>query len=346
MPVVPNTLERLVFLRLNRGPGPFLDLLSTGSFHAAAAGVGLGVFEALREGPRSVAGLADAVGADPDILESLCNLLVAGGYLDERGGTYQNTAMTRRWLTDSEGTNMGPWLVTWDEVVLPFWARELRTVLREGEPSVDIYTWADEQGLADVLHTGFRSTARLAREDALSVVTLPDGATRLLDVGGGHGLYAAAFAAANPELEATVVDLEHARETCEETVRDEGVADRVSFRAGDYLTDELGTEYDLALVFNALHAHDPETNTELLGRVFDALAPGGRIAVMEEFTGEGPTPIARTATRFIDVTYRVTLGARTYPSADVEGWLREAGFENVRTKRTQMGVGFVLGERP
>jgi SAM-dependent methyltransferase len=346
MPIVPNTLERFAFLRLNRGPGPFLDLLSTGSFHAVAGAIDLGVFEALADGPVSVAGLADAVEADPAVLESLCDFLAAGRYLDEHGGTYRNTAMTRRWLTDEEGRNMAPWLTAWAEVVLPFWERELRTVLHEGAPTVDIYTWAAENGLADTLHAGFRSTARLASEDALHVVGVPAGATRLLDVGGGHGLYAAAFAAANPELTGTVLDLEHARETFEETVAEAGVADRVAFRAADYLVDDLGEGYDLALVFNALHAHDPETNAELLGRTFESLAPGGRIAVMEEFTGEGPTPIARTATRFVDLTYRVTLGARTYPSADVEAWLRDAGFENVRTKRTRTGVGFALGERP
>jgi SAM-dependent methyltransferase len=346
MPVVPNTLERLAFLRLNRGPGPFLDLLSTGIFHAVTAAIGLRVFETLRTGPLEPDALAARVDAGPAVLKSLCELLVGGGYLDRTGEGYRNTAMTRRWLTDAEGTNMAPWLTAWDEVVLPFWERELDTVLGEGAPSVDIYTWAAETGRADTLHAGFRATARLASEDALSVVGVPDGAARLLDVGGGHGRYAAAFAAANPELTGAVVDLKHARETFTETVAEEGVADRVAFRAGDYLTDDLGSEYDLALVFNVLHAHDPETNAELFGRVFDALAPGGRIAVLEEFTGEGPSPIARTATRFVDFTYRVTLGARTYPSADVEGWLRDAGFENVRTGRTRTGVGFVLGERP
>lgn len=346
MPVVPNTLERLAFLRLNRGPGPFLDLLSTGSFHAATAAIDRGVFEALADGPRSVASLAETVSADPAVLESLCDLLVAGGYLDRSDDDYRNTGMTRRWLTDAEGTNMAPWLTAWDEVVLPFWEREMATVLREGAPSVDIYTWAAETGRADTLHAGFRAAARLASEDALTVVGVPDGETRLLDVGGGHGLYAVAFAGANPDLTATVVDLEAARETCEDTIAAEGVTDRITFRAGDYLVDDLGSDYDLALAFNVLHAHDTETNRDLLGRVFDALGPGGRVAVLEEFTGEGPTPIARTATLFVDLTYRVTLGARTYPSADVEGWLRDAGFENVRTKRTRTGVGFVLGERP
>lgn len=346
MPIVPNTLERLAFLRLNRGPGPFLDLLSTGSFHAVTAAYELGVFETLERGPRSVADVAAAVEADPAVLGSLCELLVAAGYLRERSGTYRNTRLTHRWLTEAEGTDMGPWLVAWDRVVLPYWTEEFETALHEGRPSVDIYTWAAETGRADTLHAGFRAAARLARDAALRVVGVPDGDARLLDVGGGHGLYAAAFAVENPALEATVLDSEAARGTFTDTVAREGVADRVAFRTADYLVDDLGTDHDLALVFNVLHAHDPETNRELLGRVRESLAPGGRVAVMEEFTGEGPTPIARTATRFVDLTYRVTLGARTYPSADVEGWLRDAGFENVRTERTRTGVGFVLGERP
>lgn len=369
MPIVPNLIERFVLLRLNRGPGPFLDLLAMGSFRAVTAALDLGVFETLADGARTAPSLATEVDADTDALDSLCALLVEGGYLrrdtDDSHEVYALTAMSRRWLTDAEGTNMGPWLVAWDEVVLPFWDAELDRTLREGGPSTDIYTWAAETGRADTLHAGFRAAARLAREDALAVVPVPeragigpaDGPVRLLDVGGGHGLYAAAFAAENPELEATVLDHPAARPVFDETVAEAGVADRVRFRSADYLTDDLrnpdadeGAEeaahYDLAFLFNVVHAHEAATNRALLERVRAALRPGGQVAVLDQFTGDGRTPVARAGTRFVDLTYRVTLGAHTYPADEVEQWLRDAGFVDVRTERRFSGLGFVLGTAP
>ncbi len=349
MPVVPNAVERLAMLRLNRGPGPLLDLLGAGSFHAVAPAIDLGVFEAL-DTPRTAADLAAEFDADTDTLESLLAFLGATGYLERDGDRYANTAMTIRWLTDAHDTNMAPWLTAWQKVVLPFWEREFERVLREGEPSVDIYTWAAEDSeRAATLHAGFRAAASLAREDALATVPVPSGATRLLDVGGGHGLYAVAFADEYPDLSAVVLDHPAAEPSFEATIDDAPeVADRVTFRAGDYLEgdlDERDEGYDVALLFNVVHAHDAATNRALLGRVFDALRPGGVVAVLDQFTGDGRTPIPRTAVRFVDLTYRVTLGAHTYPAEEVTGWLEDAGFDDVRVKRRFSGVTFALGRK-
>lgn len=352
MPVVPNAVERLAFLRLNRGPGPFLDLLAAGSFHAVAPAIDLGVFEALRS-PRTVADLAAELDADAETLESLLAFLVATGYVGRDGERYTNTAMTTRWLTDAHDTNTGPWLTAWQEVVFPFWEREFDRVLREGEPPTDIYTWvAEDPDRAATLHAGFRAAARVAREDSLETVPVPDGATRLLDVGGGHGLYAVAFAREHPNLSAVVLDHPAAEPSFEATLADTpGVADRVAFRAADYLEDALddsveGEGYDVALLFNVVHAHDAATNRALLERAFEVLRPGGIVAVLDQFTGDGRTPIPRTAVRFVDLTYRLTLGAHTYPAEEVTEWLEESGFADARVKRRFSGVTFALGRRP
>ena len=53
MPVLPNALEKLVFVDLNLGPGSFLDLWSGLGLQAVLAALRLGVFEALRDGPAS-----------------------------------------------------------------------------------------------------------------------------------------------------------------------------------------------------------------------------------------------------------------------------------------------------
>lgn len=353
MPVVPNAVERLAFLRLNRGPGPFLDLLAAGSFHAVAPAIDLGVFEAL-EPPRTAVDLAAELDVDPETLESLLAFLVATGYVGRDGERYTNTAMTTRWLTDAHDTNMGPWLTAWQEVVFPFWEREFDRVLREGEPPTDIYTWvAEDPDRAATLHAGFRAAARVAREDALGTVSVPDGATRLLDVGGGHGLYAVAFAREHSNLSAVVLDHPAVEPSFRDTLEDAPeVAGRVTFRAGDYLEDDLdasgedGARYDVALLFNVVHAHDAATNRALLERVFEVLRPGGVVAVLDQFTGDGRTPIPRTAVRFVDLTYRLTLGAHTYPAEEVTGWLEDAGFADARVKRRFSGVAFALGRRP
>lgn len=69
-------------------------------------------------------------------------------------------------------------------------------------------------------------------------------ARRLLDLGGGHGLYAIAFSMKNPELEAVVYDLPEVIVATEQFIRNYE-ADRVTTHAGDFFRDPLGNGYDI-----------------------------------------------------------------------------------------------------
>jgi len=280
-----------------------LDLFGAAGFESVTLALRIDVFETLAaaDGALSPVELADRVDAHPDGVAMLCNFLVAEGYLATAGSRgrdrYRLTPMTERWLLAESETDMGPWLTFWDELVFPFWERELETAVREGEPSQSIYEWFGEApGRWETAQEGFRATASL-----------------LLDVGGGHGLYAMELCRRYPELSATIFDFPGAIEAISDGIPAD-LSGRVDTLAGDYRTDDLGEGYDLALLFNVIHAHDPEENTELFGRVADALAPGGRIAVLDQWEGSGRTPVGRTGLRFVALTYLTTLGAASTPT--------------------------------
>ncbi|WP_239640447.1 methyltransferase [Halogeometricum pallidum] len=254
----------------------------------------LDLFESLAdaEAPLTAAALADRLDAHPDGIATLCNFLVVGGYLASKADGYRLTGMTETWLLAASETNMGPWFAFWNELVFPFWEGELETAVREGEPSQSIYEWFDEQpGRWTVAQAGFRAAASLLVDDVVDAVTVPGGSTRLIDVGGGHGLYATELCRRHPNLSATVFDLPGAVEAVDDEVPD-AVADRISTRAGDYRADDLGDGYDVALLFNVVHAHDSGENTALFERVADSLAPGGRIIVLDQWEGSGRTPVS------------------------------------------------------
>jgi len=338
MPLNPNLLERLVLFRLNKGPAPLLDLFGAASFESVTLAMDMGLFEALEDEALAAPALADAVDAHPEGTTRLCDFLAAEGYLARTGRdppTYRLTGTTERWLLPGSGTDMGPWLTFWDELVFPFWADQLETAVREGEPTQTIYEWFDEEPERwELAQDGFRATASLLVDDVTDAVTVPDGADRLLDVGGGHGAYSVGLCRAYPGLSATVFDVPAAVDA----VRDDlpaDVADRVRTQAGDYRTDDLGEGYDLALVFNVVHAHDPAENVALLERVAEALAPGGRVAVLDQWEGTARTPVSEAGLQFVALTYHTTLGAEVYPPEAVETWLRDAGFVDVR--RTSVG---------
>lgn len=331
MPINPNFLERLMLFRLNGGPAPILDLFGAAGFESMALALELGLFETLaNDGALSADDLANRIGTHPDGTARLCEFLVATRYLSKSDDRYRLSGMTDRWLLGDSEADMGPFFTFWNELVFPFWEQELETAVTEGTPNQTLYDWCNEKpGRWAVAQAGFRSAAELLAEDLSAAIAVPEGAERVIDVGGGHGLYSFELCRRYPELSATIFDLHGAVEVV--TVPDD-LAGRVDTAVGDYRTDELGKGFDLALLFNVVHAQDTVENTALIKRVADTLAPGGRIFLLDQWSGSGRTPISRAYLQFIALTYLTTLDADIYNLNQVTSWLREAGFGQVRTK--------------
>lgn len=345
MPVQPNFLERLLLFRLNKGPAPLLDLFGASGFEAVTLARNLGVFTALDDGQRSAADLATAIDCDPDGIRLLANFLAVQGYLDASGDEYALTDMTRRWLTGAEGTNLGPWFDFWQELVFPFWRENAAAAVRSGGPAESFYEWlGDDSEQWAVAQRGFRSAASLLAPEVVDAATLPADADSLLDVGGGHGQYSIRFCEQYPELSATVFDLPEALDVAREDAAGAGIGDRVTTHGGDYETDDLGAEYDVVLLFNVIHAHDPAEVQALLERAHDALAPGGRLLVLDQLAGTARMPVPKAGLAFIALTYFVLLDATIHDVADLVGWLRDVGFGDLDRSSFRTAPGVTLVE--
>ena len=108
-----------------------------------------------------------------------------------------------------------------------------------------------------------------------------DGVARMLDVGGGWGHFARAFCATNPELTAVVLDTPTVVERAAAELAGSDLEDRIEFVSGDYLGTDYGTGFDLVLLANILHQESADRAGELVRRAADALAPRGRVVVVD-----------------------------------------------------------------
>ena len=93
----------------------------------------------------------------------------------------------------------------------------------------------------------------------------------MLDLGGGHGLYAIALARLNPGMQCVVFDLPQVGEAARISLAKYGVENQVSIRAGDFFRDDFGRGYDLILS----SSNPSGKKTEMVPRIADALNPGG-----------------------------------------------------------------------
>jgi demethylspheroidene O-methyltransferase len=111
--------------------------------------------------------------------------------------------------------------------------------------------------------------------------------TRWLDVGGGDGAVAQALLGENDALACDVFNLSSVAPLVLARARDAGLEGRLGFVGGDFLREPIPRGYDVLSFIRVLHDWPADVARELLRKAAQALAPGGRIVVCEEFrTGD------------------------------------------------------------
>ena len=99
---------------------------------------------------------------------------------------------------------------------------------------------------------------------------------------------------------------------------------------------------DAALVSHLLHDLTRERGVELLRRVRNALAPGGRVVVNDFAADSGPGAFGA----LFDVMMRVETRGAAHTRATLEAMLREAGFTDIEPLRYEDPLTVYMGKRP
>ena len=99
---------------------------------------------------------------------------------------------------------------------------------------------------------------------------------------------------------------------------------------------------DAALVSHLLHDLRRETGVDLLRRVWNAVAPGGRVVVNDFSADSGPGPFGT----LFDVMMRVETGGAAHSRATLEAMLREAGFTGIEPLPFEDPLTLCIGPRP
>ncbi len=344
MPLQPNFIERLL-LRRGTIPGFLGDIaMSTFQFWLMIGAIEVGLFEHLKEGEHDLATLAEKTGASERGLEVVLRALEPLGYVDSDDGTWRLSKAARRSLPVDDLPDMVPFFV--DGQMMAY--REVARAIREDPPD-GILGWETVKSGED--GRSYQATMRwLASEsvdEVVKKVDLPDGAGRMLDVGGSHGLYTIAFCREHPDLEGTILDwpigLEAARQTLEENP---DVAGRIDLVERDFEREELPEGFDFAFLGNIVHGIDPDGNRELFGKLARSTTSRGTVAIVDQFEGVSGSKFARGMAALLGFNLFLFSGGRSYPYEDVKAWLSGAGFPEVsETGLRQPGFSLVVASK-
>ena len=347
MPIQPNVIERTVFFKLNAAPAPMLDLVGALAYQIVSTAVRLNVFAALRERPSGPGKLAQTLGADERGTRHLLAALAAIGYVSEKDGRYHNTPMTEKWFLDGAQLDMGAMMTCWGAFLAGLWPHAPE-VVRTGERPFDFYEFtARDPALNDAHQRMMMGNANMIGPDVVKMVALPDGASRLLDVGGGHGQFTAYFCAAHLQLTATILDSEIALDTARPNMAAAGLSDRVDLYAADLWAAAWGEAWDAVLLFNLLHHYDLDTNRRLLRKAYDALRPGGKVAILDQVAGKQSGPATNAIVQLVGFMYYLFADGRTFTRKELTDLLAGAGFHDIQyhSLRAAPGNGLLVGEK-
>ncbi|WP_135852206.1 class I SAM-dependent methyltransferase [Halorussus salinus] len=151
----------------------------------------------------------------------------------------------------------------------------------------------------------------------------PD-AERVLDAGGGPGVFAKEFVRRG--FDVTLVDRPEVVEIDRRFLEHEPI----ELVEGD-ITEELpgGDDdgFDLVFCSRVAHGLSPDENRRFLANAFDALSPGGAVVLTDRVRGRSDD-----AALFGAHMLAQTEEGDTYTEAQFSSWLREAGFEAVEVR--------------
>jgi SAM-dependent methyltransferase len=314
----------------------------------AAALLEFDFFTWLAAHPGDAAAICRGLGLHERPADVMLTLFCARGFIRRHDGQFAVTDVAREFLVRGGPFYVGPYYATLHDRPV---ARDYVQVLRTGRPanwssSRDTKPWPQAM-LTEEFAASF-TAAMDARGTYLGSVLAAQldlaGHRRLLDVAGGSGIYACAFAARHPHLAATVLERPPVDEVARTLIASRGFSQRVGVAAGDMFHSALPADHDVHLFSNVLHDWDVGPVRQLLAASFEALPPGGLLLIHDmhlDADKQGPVPVAEYSALLMNVT-----DGRCYSVGELGTWLRACGFEVLDHQPTAADRSVLSARKP
>jgi precorrin-6B methylase 2 len=303
-----------------------------------AAAADLDIFDALQGTSRTAAQLAHKLRCNARGLTVVLDALTALGLLRKSGNAYSLPSRLAGLLA-SNGKQSVLAMAQHQANCMRRWA-ELARMVKRGRPAK---VRPSVRGPARDQEAFIGAMDNISAPNAARVIRAvqPLRFTHLLDVGGASGTWTIAFLRACPSARATIFDLPTVIPMARSRLAAAGLAKRVKLVAGDFMKDALPGGADLAWVSAIIHQNSRAQNRALFHNVFQALVPGGRIAIRDIVMEEGHTRPVAGALFAVNMLV-ATAGGGTFTFSQLRDDLEHAGFEDVALASRDEGMNSVV----
>jgi ubiquinone/menaquinone biosynthesis C-methylase UbiE len=312
---------------------------------ALRSAIELDVFTAIDGGAATAAAIATKSETSERGMRMLCDYLTTIGLLVKSDATYRLTPESAAFLSQRSPAYLG----TTARFLLRPELKQNFEVLTEAIRRGGVAP-AGENTVADdnpIWVEFARSMAPMMVPAAQAIAEMVAGTPapmKVLDIAAGHGLFGITIAQRNPLAEIVAVDWPAVLAVAAGNADAAQVRDRYRTLPGDAFKVEFPSGFDVALVTNFLHHFDPPTCTAFLRKVHAALAPGGRVVVLE-FVPNADRVSPPVAARFSLSMLAGTPGGDAYTLAELQQQLEGAGFRGVSAHALPTPETVVLAQK-
>jgi len=223
----------------------------------------------------------------------------------------------------------------------------LKDVVRTGKPNapVNLEQHGGEyfKGFVETLFaTNYRAAKTLAEAISIARKEQP---VRVLDLAAGSGVWGIVLARESSHVTVTAVDWPTVLDMTMAVARRWGLLHRFQFVGEDLLSAEFSEGHHIAILGHIVHTEGAIRTQALLKRTFEALAPGGIIAIADFLVNEDRTGPPMALIWAVNMLVQTEEGD-TFSFGEISGWLRDAGFENPRLLENPGPSPVILANKP
>ena len=333
-----NPLE-WVALKLNLAPTPLVDTqIAFNAARAIMAGAELGIYEAIGKNSRTADEIAAECKTNAHATKQLLNCLVGVGYLNWTDEKYSLKTKYHKWLLKESESNLISklrfQLIEWN------WMAMLEDYVRTGN-TLQLHNSVNEKEW-NLYQEGMRDLSVNAAKELAAKIPIAKNATSMLDIGGSHGLYSIELCKKYSALKSTILELPGAMESASAIAKRYDTTGRVSYKAGNALEDDLGSEqYDLVMINNVVHHFTPEQNNTLAQKIARALKPGGIFIIGEFIRAEKPGEGGVIASAS-GLYFSVISASGNWSADEIESWQKNAGLKPEKPVTTMTIPGWKM----
>ncbi len=274
----------------------------------------------------------------------MLTLFTAMGLIEFRDGKFHNTDLASEHLTSGSPWNLTPYYASLkDRPVVQDFLKVLQTDKPAGwgggGQQLDWHQAMETESFSRSFTAAMDCRGNYLGGVMARMLDL-SAHRKVLDIGGGSGIYACSLVAHHPHLRACVFEQRPVDRITARCIEERGFTGQVAVASGDMFQDPLPEDCDVHLFSNVLHDWGVKEVRDLLGISRKAIPDGGLLIIHDAFINAektGPLPVAEYSALLMHSTQ-----GKCYSITEYAALLKDAGFQPGDYRDTAADRGFMI----